>query len=67
MWKGFVVEKVEVIMERLNKEQAMEILRKKGIEISIEQAAAILEIMRLFADIVVADFLKENEEVDKRD
>jgi hypothetical protein len=45
-------------MEQLKPEQAVALLRKKGIEISQEQAVLILEILRMFANILVEQYLK---------
>jgi hypothetical protein len=44
-------------MEKLQPERAAEILKKKGLEVSLEQAALILEFMRKLSNIVVAQHL----------
>lgn len=48
-------------MEQLKPEQAVELLRKKGIEISTEQAVLLLEILRMFANILVERYLKKEQ------
>ena len=49
----------EVQMEKLKSEQAVELLRKKGIEVSLEQAGVILDFLRLLANILVSQYLKK--------
>ena len=44
-------------MSQLSPEKAAEMLRKKGIEVSVEEAALVLEFLRKLADIVVANYL----------
>lgn len=44
-------------MEKIRPEQVMEILRKKGVEITLEQALLILEFLRKLADITVTEYL----------
>jgi hypothetical protein len=44
-------------MEKLQPERVSEMLKKKGVEISVEQAALVLEFMRKLASIVVANHL----------
>ncbi|MEP7233621.1 MAG: hypothetical protein ABI691_25395 [Ginsengibacter sp.] len=39
-------------------EKAAEMLRKRGVDISVEQAAQILELLRKFAHIVVSQHLE---------
>ena len=46
-------------MEKLKPEQAVELLRKKGIEVSLEQAGVILDFLRLLANIMVSEYLKK--------
>ncbi len=46
-------------MEKLKPEQAVELLRKKGIEVSLEQAGVILDFLRLLANILVSQYLKK--------
>ncbi len=45
-------------MEKLKPERAVEMLREKGVDISVEQAAQILELLRKFANIVVSQHLE---------
>jgi len=47
-------------MEKLRPEQAAELLRKKGIEVSLEQAVVILELLHLLANILIAQYLKKH-------
>ena len=47
-------------MDRLQPEKAAEMLRQQGIEVSVEQAAMILEFLRMLADMVVADYLERH-------
>ncbi len=46
-------------MEKLKPEQAVELLRKKGIGVSLEQAVVILEFLHLLANILIAQYLKK--------
>ena len=41
-------------------QQAVEILRKHGTEVTIQQAEEILKFLRMLADIQVAQWLREN-------
>jgi len=45
-------------MERVKPETAIEILQKHNVDISVEQAAQILELLRKFASIVVSQHLE---------
>ncbi|MBS1530562.1 MAG: hypothetical protein JSU01_09660 [Bacteroidetes bacterium] len=47
-------------MEKLKPEQALEILRKNGIEVTMEQAVQILEFLQLLATIIIAGHLKNH-------
>lgn len=47
-------------MEKLKPEQAVELLRKKGIEVSLEQATVVLEFLYLSASILIAQYLKKH-------
>lgn len=47
-------------MEKLSPEKAVEMLKKKGVDISLEQAKLVLEFMRKMANIVVASYLEKN-------
>lgn len=46
------------MMEKLKPERVVEMLREKGMEVSLEQAALILEFLRKLANIVVAQYLE---------
>ena len=46
-------------MEKLNPERIVEMLKKDGVVVSIEQASSILQILRMLADIVVTDHLNK--------
>ncbi|MEX2234145.1 MAG: hypothetical protein WD824_18405 [Cyclobacteriaceae bacterium] len=45
-------------MEKLNPEKVAAMLKEKGVEVSVEQAASILKFLRKLANIVVAQYLK---------
>ncbi|MBT2561715.1 hypothetical protein J7E50_12795 [Pedobacter sp. ISL-68] len=47
-------------MEKLKPEQVVEMLRKKGMELSLEQAVMVLEFLQLLAKVMVAQYLKKN-------
>lgn len=49
-------------MEKLTPEWAAEVLRKHGREVTIEQAAIILEFLRKLATIAVAQYLRDEED-----
>jgi len=44
-------------MEKLKPEKVVEMLKVKGTEVSVEQAAAILKFLRKLADMVVSQYL----------
>ncbi len=44
-------------MEKMQPEQVMEMLRQRGVEISLEQARLILVFLRKLADIAVTQYL----------
>jgi hypothetical protein len=46
-------------MEKLPAEKAAELLRKKGMDVSVEQAALILEFLRMLAGMIVSCYLEE--------
>lgn len=46
-------------MEKIKPEQAVEILRKQGMEVTVEEAKLILEFLRKFAAITVSNYLKK--------
>jgi protein-tyrosine-phosphatase len=45
-------------MQKLKPEKAVEMLRERGVDISVEQAAQILELLRKFANIVISQHLE---------
>jgi hypothetical protein len=45
-------------MERVKPETVIEILKKHNVDISVEQAAQILDLLRKFASIVVSQHLE---------
>ena len=45
-------------MEKLNADRVMEALRCKGVELTAEQAGAILKLLRKLADITVSNYLR---------
>lgn len=45
-------------MEKIKPEKALEMLKKKGLDISLEQAAQVLELLRKFANIMVSQHLE---------
>ena len=49
-------------MEKLIPEKAVEILRKQGVDISVEQAAQMLELLRKFANIIVSQHLESQKQ-----
>lgn len=46
-------------MEMMRPEDVVEILRKHGNEVTLEQAKQILEFLRMLADIAVAQYLRQ--------
>ena len=46
-------------MEKLKPEKVMEMLKEKGIEVSLEQASSILKFLRKLAQAVVASHLRK--------
>jgi multisubunit Na+/H+ antiporter MnhF subunit len=46
-------------MEKLPPEKAAEMLRKKGMEVSVEQAALMLALLRMLSGIIVATYLEQ--------
>ncbi|WP_462249794.1 hypothetical protein [Ferruginibacter sp.] len=49
-------------MEKINPEKAVGILRKQGVDISVEQAAQMLELLRRFANIIVSKHLESQKQ-----
>jgi hypothetical protein len=45
-------------MEKLKPEKVVAMLKEKGVEVSVDQAASILKFLRKLANIVVAQYLK---------
>lgn len=45
-------------MEKIKPEKALEMLRKKGVDISLEQTAQVLELLRKFANIMVSQYIE---------
>ncbi len=46
-------------MKKLNPEKVKQILKEKGVEVSIAEAELILDFMQKLANIVVADYLSK--------
>lgn len=46
-------------MEKLPPEKAVELLRRKGMIVSVEQAALMLAFLRMAADIIVSKYLEQ--------
>ena len=44
-------------MEKLKPEKVVEMLKQKGMDVSVDQAKAILEFLRKLADVVVSRYL----------
>ena len=49
---------MEYEVERISPERAIEILKKDGLEVTLEQAKLILEFLYQMADIVVDQYIK---------
>ena len=45
-------------MEKMQPEDAVELLRKHGMEVTVEQAKQILEFFRILANIAVTQYLR---------
>jgi hypothetical protein len=56
MEKKVILKRCE--MERVKPEEVIEILKKHNVDISVEQAGQILELLRKFAHIVVSQHLE---------
>lgn len=52
-------------MERLTPEQAVKILKKEGMDVTIEQAAKILDFLYNMSHIIVAQFLRNQDQQDQ--
>lgn len=46
-------------MEKIQPEKVMEVLRQKGVEVTLEQAKMILVFLRKLAEIAVTQYLKK--------
>ena len=46
-------------MEKIQPEKVVEILRQKGVEVTLEEAKLILEFLRKLADITVTQYLSQ--------
>ena len=46
-------------MEKLPPEKAVELLRKRGMDVSVEQAAMIFEFLRMLAGMIVSSYLEQ--------
>lgn len=61
--QGFFHIKKEVEMERvkgkITPEKALEMLKKEGLDITLEQAGTILEFLRKLANIAVSKYLRK--------
>ena len=53
-------------MDKLTAEKAAEMLRKKGMNVSVEEAAVMLVFLRMLSDMIVTSYL-ENGSVETRD
>jgi hypothetical protein len=49
---------MEIEEEKISPEKALEILKKDGLEVTLEQAKIILEFLYLMAEIVVDQYLE---------
>ncbi len=45
-------------MEKLSAEKAAEMLRKKGMDVSVEQAAVMLVFLRMLSEMIVTSYLE---------
>lgn len=48
------------LMEKIQPQQAMEILRKHGTEVTIQQAEEILEFLKMLAEIQIAQWSRQD-------
>jgi hypothetical protein len=46
-------------MEKIQPEKVVEILRQKGVEVTLEEAKLILDFLRKLADITVTQYLSQ--------
>ena len=54
-------------MEKLPPEKAAEMLRMKGLDVSVEQAGLILEFLRMLAGMIVSSYLEQVPSQQERD
>ena len=54
-----MTERKGVVMEKLPPEKAAELLRRSGMEVSVEQAAQIMMFLRMLAGIIVTHYLEQ--------
>ncbi|MCD9015252.1 hypothetical protein [Parachryseolinea silvisoli] len=47
-------------MEKLKPEKLIEMLKSKGIDMSVEEATSVLEYLRKLANIVVVEFMNKD-------
>lgn len=45
-------------MEKLSPERVLEVLKRRGVEVTLDQAASILKFLQMLADITVAQHLR---------
>ena len=53
-------------MDKLTAEKAAEMLRKKGMNVSVEEAAVMLVFLRMLSDMIVTSYLEKGS-VETRD
>ena len=46
-------------MEKLSPEKATELLRKNGMEVTDEQAAMILQFLRMLSEMIISSYLEK--------
>ena len=49
-------------MEKIKPEKAAAMLRKEGMDITVEQAGQVLELLRKLADMLVSQYLESREQ-----
>ncbi len=54
---------MEIEEEKISPERAIEILKKDGLEVTLEQAKLIVEFLYQMADIVVDQYLKKANQI----
>ena len=53
-------------MEKLTAEKAAEMLRKKGMDVTVEQAAQMLEFLTMLSEMIITTYL-EKKSIHKKD